>query len=157
MLLDTAKLRKRVRRAARSVKQGSEILDRLDQPDARALLVEGAEESVPSVSKVASLLVDDFTAPVMAQPPVKTLVGMAVRAILAEEGYERTERGVRTDRSVDTVFSTGSVYAKVEPEDEPEEVDGEDELVELLTMVAEKLLGEKSRRQVVARLEATLD
>jgi hypothetical protein len=157
MLADTSKLRKRVRRAARSVRQGLEILDRLDEPDARALLVEGADESVPSVSKVASLLVDDFTAAVMSQPPVKTLVGMAVRAILAEEGYERVERGVRTDRSIDTVFSTGSVYAKIEPDDEPEELDGQEELIELLVAVGEKLLGEGGRRQLVARLEASYD
>ncbi len=155
MLADVSKLRKRVRRAARSVKQGTEILDRLEEADARALLVEGADESVPSVSKVAVLLQSEFTPALMAQPPVKTLVGMAVRAILAEEGYERVERGVRTDRSVDPVFSTGSVYAKVEPEEEPDQVDGENELVELLLTVGEKLLGVNGRRRVVARLEAS--
>jgi hypothetical protein len=155
MSIDTAKLKKRVQRAARSVLMGPEILDRLEQPDARALLVEGAQENMPSVSKVAVLLRDKFTAAVMAQPPVKTLVGMAVRAILAEEGYERVERGVRTDRTVDPVFSTGSVYALIKEDDEPVEIGEENDLVELLATVGEKLLSESGRRRVAARLEAS--
>lgn len=155
MSIDTAKLKKRVQRAARSVLMGPEIVDRLEEPDARALLVEGAQENMPSVSKVAMLLRDKFTAAVMTQPPVKTLVGMAVRAILAEEGYERVERGVRTDRTVDPVFSTGSVYALIKEDDEPVEIDEENELVELLATVGEKLLSESGRRRVAARLEAS--
>jgi hypothetical protein len=77
--------------------------------------------------------------------------GLCVRAILVEEGYARVERGVRTDES-DDLFTTGSVYAKAETEDD-DHADGSEELVELLAVVAEKLLTGGGRAKLMARLE----
>jgi len=152
MLPDAPKLMKRARRAARSVTNGPQIMRRLEEPDARALLVEGAEEGIPSVSKVAPILLSEFNTTEIKLAPVKTLIGLCVRAILAEEGYERIERGVRTDAD-DELFSTGSVYAKADVDDAEPEADGTDDLIELLASVSEKLLTTAGRRRLTARLE----
>lgn len=152
MLPDATKLMKRARRTARSVKNGPQIMRRLEEPDARGLLVEGAEEGIPSVSKVAPILLGEFNTTEIKLAPVKTLIGLCVRAILAEEGYERIERGVRTDAD-DELFSTGSVYAKADVDDAELEIDGIDELIELLATVSEKLLPAPARKRLTARLE----
>ncbi len=155
MLADAPKLMKRATRAAKSVHQGTDILKILKTPKARALLIEGAEEEVPSVGKVADLLYAEFDDHIR-QTPVKTLIGLCVRAVLAEEDYELIERGVRVpaDLSEERVFSTGAVYAKADISTDDQDSD-DDELVRLLVAVGERLLSEKDRKRVVEELEAT--
>ncbi len=96
-------------------------------------------------------MTSNFDIPNLRQSPVKTLIGLCVRAILAEEGYERVERGVRTEADGE-LFMTGSVYSKAEVEDE-DGADGVNELVDLLVTVAEKLLTGADRARLTARLE----
>jgi len=158
-MTEAEKLMKRATRAAKSVKGGTDLLNRLKQEDAIDLMIEGVEEEVPSVSKIASIVVEEVGSVAAARlPTIKTLVGLCVRAILAQEGYVKSERGVRTDPKSDTdrIFSTGTVYLKAEPEKD-EEDEGADELVDLIVTVSKKLLSGAARQRVVERLEATLN
>ncbi len=143
---------KRARRAAKAVTNGPRIMARLQEPDARALMIEGAEEEVPSVSKIAPLLLNDpcFEPAELRLAPVKTLIGQIVRAIMAEEGYERTERGVRTDDD-DKLFSTGAVYAKADDDDDAPI--GEAKLVELVVTVCQTMMAPSSRLKVLSQLD----
>lgn len=154
MLPEAPKLMKRAKRAAKAVMHGTAIFNDMQAEPARSLLIEGAEEGVPSVGKVADLLHAKYNDHIK-QTPVKTLVGLCARAILAEEGYELVERGVRVpaDMSVVRVFSTGAVYAKADVSDDEDESD--DELVRLLVAVGERLLSEQDRKRVVEELKAT--
>jgi len=144
---------RRARRAARTVKRGVEMLDRLRQPDAIDLLKEAVRNEMPPVSAVSSLLLNEF-GPGVKEYPVRKVLGLCVRAVLNDEGYQVAQSGVRLHD--DPVFSTGSTYEKMpdQPEDAVAE-DDDDDLVELLVKVATRL-GDGQRRRIVAQLETSL-
>lgn len=52
--------------------------------------------------------------------PVRQFIGMAVRAILSEKGYEVEERGIRI--SGDPVFRTGATYRLVSAEENDDDL-----------------------------------
>ena len=45
------------------------------------------------------------------RPPVKQFAGLCIRAVLEEEGFQLTDKGVRISK--DPVFRTGSTYVRV--------------------------------------------
>jgi hypothetical protein len=143
MAVDAHKAMRRARRAARTLKDGEAILARLQEDDARALLLEAVEDEMPSVAKVSTMLLAGFGQPVK-QLPVRQFVGMAVKAVMAEEGYAPIETGVRIPG--DPVFTTGAVYGKVE---ESEEQEAEDDI--LRTMIA--ALSASQKRRLAEMLE----
>jgi hypothetical protein len=148
---------RRARRAARTVKRGLEMFDRLQQPDAMALMKEAIDDERPPVERLGALFLDEF-GPAVRELPVRKLLGLCVRAILDEDGYQLVQSGVRI-HDENGVFRTGSTYELKEAADEPEvyDVDDDDDLLaELLAKVA-KRLPEIQRRKLVERVEASLD
>ena len=150
---------KRAKRSAQRVKDGPEILAVVRSEEARDAMIEAARNDIPSVSGISPILLDRFDDDVVMNVPTRALIGLCVRAVMAEEGYDIAERGVRTDPAQDKVFTTGTVYEKVEVEPEEEvETEFEDDaaIVDLVVAVCTKKLGELSRRRVIAELEESL-
>lgn len=101
----------RAQRAARRVPYGAEILEFLGGQKGRKALLAAAnagEPPVAAISKDFATLVGGKNAK---STQVKQFVGMCVRAILEEEGFEIDRTGVWLGN--DPVFSTGSVYRKI--------------------------------------------
>lgn len=107
----------KARRAASVIHRGDEILECVE--DEKDLLIEGADEGVPPVSKIGRILDDRFGDDVK-HLPVRQWIGSLVRALLAVEGYEVEERGVRFK---DPVFKSGSTYRRV---DQDSDADNDD-------------------------------
>jgi hypothetical protein len=100
----------RAKRAARALHRGDEILAFVGQREVRASLVAAAKAGVPPVASISEELKAKIGEEVTSLP-VRSFVGICVRAILEEEGFEVAEKGVRI--SGDPVFRTGSVYRPV--------------------------------------------
>ncbi|MFC5357099.1 hypothetical protein [Azospirillum himalayense] len=128
MVSDSGASRK-IRRAAKTLKDGQPIWEFLKEPDTRDLLIQGAEEGEPSVAYISSELLARFGTQVK-EMPVRQFVGMAVKAVMAEAGYRVAETGVRIPE--DPVFKSGAVYEKVEEEEEEEAADDADILTAML-------------------------
>ncbi len=107
----------KARRAASVIHRGDEILECVE--DEKDLLIEGADEGVPPVSKIGRILEDRFGDDVK-HLPVRQWVGSLVRALLAVEGYDVEERGVRFR---DPVFKSGSTYRRVDEDSDPDNDD----------------------------------
>lgn len=100
----------RVRRSARAVLHGPQLLEFIAAPRTREVLVAAAEAGHPPVASVSQdirRLVGLEDAKLL---PVRQFVGRCVRAVLAEEGFEVAEAGVRL--SHDVIFRSGSVYQR---------------------------------------------
>lgn len=133
----------KARRAASVIHRGDEILECVE--DEKDLLIEGAEEGVPPVSKIGRILEDQFGDDVK-HLPVRQWIGSLVRALLAVEGYDVEDRGVRFR---DPVFKSGSTYRRVEEDGDPDNDDVYDDsaleetfgrLIEGLTTREQRLL-----------------
>ena len=146
---------KRAERAARTVKHGTDILTLLKTAKMRSLLVLGVQEGIPPVSKVSSPLIRVFSEDDLKTTPVKSFIGLSVRAVLAEEDCERVERGVRTNRETDPLFSTGSVYRQVDTAAlDDNEHQRSDELIALVEAVCKGMLSKLDRKYLIQRLVA---
>ena len=99
----------RAERAARSVVEGKEILDFLKRPPMRKRIAGAADAKVPPVTAVSQALLDQFGKKA-SDLPVRSFIGLCVRAILEESGYHVVDKGVRLRD--DPIFVTGSVYEK---------------------------------------------
>lgn len=101
----------RAQRSARAVLHGSEILEFVQEPKTRRLLVTAAETGAPPVTAISSALKTLVGKADAKLAPVKQFTGLCVRAVLEEEGFELAETGVRL--SNDPVFRTASVYKRI--------------------------------------------
>ena len=101
-----------LKRSAAALTDGPAILASLQEPKARQALVIAASKGVPPVSGVSEMLLGKHGDTVKLLP-VRQFIGTAVKAILAEEGFEVAETGVRLPR--DPVFTTGAVYRRITP------------------------------------------
>jgi hypothetical protein len=100
----------RARRSARAVRYGTEILEFVQEPKTRRLLVAAAESGAPAVTAISGKL-QELVGPKYANlAPIKQFTGLCVRAVLEEEGFEVAQTGVRL--SNDPVFRTASVYKR---------------------------------------------
>lgn len=100
----------RARRSARAVLHGTEILEFVQEPNTRRLLIAAAELGSPPVTAISHKL-QELVGPKDAKlAPVKQFTGVCVRAVLEEGGFELADTGVRL--SNDPVFRTGSVYRR---------------------------------------------
>lgn len=96
---------KRVERAATALSCGKEILELLHAN--RAEMIAVAKQGRPPVTAVSQKLLDAFGDRVK-DTPVKQFVGLAIRAILEEAGFEIAYSGAKIPS--DRLFSAGSVY-----------------------------------------------
>jgi hypothetical protein len=129
---------RRAERAAASLIRGKEILDTLLA--ARRNLGEAARKSVPPVGVVSELLLERY-GPEVKLTPVRQFIGLAVRAILEEEGFEVDQTGVRLNG--DPVFRTGAVYRRI-----IESPIDEDEMNEFLENFVRWLRPDRAKRLV---------
>jgi hypothetical protein len=96
---------RRAETAASTLVSGPEILAALRR--ARRELIAMAEQSRPPVAAVSQMLLEKFGAEVK-RLPVRQFIGLAVRAILEDAGFEVAYSGVKI--SEDPIFTSGSVY-----------------------------------------------
>lgn len=128
----------KARRAASVIHRGDEILECVE--DEKNLLIEGADEGVPPVSKIGRILDDRFGDDVK-HLPVRQWIGSLVRALLAVEGFEVEESGVRFK---DPVFKSGSTYSRI-GEDSDAENDDDSTLEETFGRLIEGLTTREQR------------
>jgi hypothetical protein len=126
----------RARRVARNVPKGAEVLEFLSGAKGRKLLVATAADGDPPVSAISGELAKILSAKDLKLTPVKQFVGLAVRAVLEEEGYEVARTGVWLGD--DPVFSTGAVYQKSA---QPRAADADDFLERFVEMLSEAEMG----------------
>ncbi len=111
---------RKARRASQSIVDGDKLFAKLTSTPYVEAMEKGVIESVPPVSKISRMLQEHFPEePKLNVLPVRQFIGMAVRAILSEKGYEVEERGVRI--SGDPVFRSGSTYRLSTTDDEEDD------------------------------------
>jgi hypothetical protein len=103
--MNTTKSMRRAERASTALVNGEAILATLKAEQPR--LVAAAKQSRPPVAAVSETLLNRH-GDAITELPVRQFVGLAVRAILEDAGFEVAYTGVRIKD--DPVFRTGSVY-----------------------------------------------
>jgi len=120
---------RRAERAATALVNGEAILQTLKA--ARARLIAAAKQSRPPVAAVSTTLLEKHGNEIK-QTPVRQFIGLAVRAILEDAGFEVAYTGVRING--DPVFRTGSVYrSRTNDDDAPEADDALERMMKSLT------------------------
>ncbi|MGH1570915.1 hypothetical protein ACRAWG_09855 [Methylobacterium sp. P31] len=76
----------------------------------RAALIEAAESGLPPVAAISAALIERVGSDDAQLAPVKQFVGLCVKAVLEDAGFEVAGSGVRLPR--DPVFVTGAVYRR---------------------------------------------
>jgi hypothetical protein len=109
---------RRAERAAAALVNGQAILETIKA--ARRDLIAAAKQSRPPVAAVSALLLESHGAEIK-QTPVRQFIGLAVRAILEEAGFDVAYTGVRIKD--DPVFRTGSVYRPHTDDNDAREAD----------------------------------
>jgi len=89
---------------------GQRILDFIRATKTRRSIVKAAETGAPPVTAISEQLIELIGKNDAKLPPVKQFVGVCVRAVLEEEGFEVAEKGVRV--SSDPLFRSGSTYER---------------------------------------------
>ncbi|NKK58827.1 hypothetical protein GFM44_23300 [Rhizobium leguminosarum bv. viciae] len=118
---ETNALIRKARRGAKSIVGGEPLLAALTSSRYIQLMEQGVAKSLPPVSMISDLLVEQFEGKVdLESNPVKQFIGSAVRAILSDLGYEVDETGVRIKN--DPIFRSGSTYVKIDSEEEDDDI-----------------------------------
>jgi hypothetical protein len=89
------------------VLHGTRILEFIQRPEIRQKLIAAADAGVPPVTVVSSQILR-LAGKEAKLPPVRQFVGLCVRAVLEQEGFQVAAKGVRV--SQDLIFRTGSTY-----------------------------------------------
>lgn len=135
----------RAERAARRVPHGPEILEFLTAPKTRKMLISAAAAGAPPVSAISREFAD-LVGPKSAKlAQVKQYVGLCIRAVLEQEGYDIERTGVWLGN--DPVFTTGSLYKKVSEQSTARRDDWLDRFVRMLTSDEADRLSELLRRR----------
>ena len=100
----------RVERSARALKRGQELLDLIRASGTRERLVKAADAGVPPVTAISADAVALVGKGAAKLSPIKQFMGLSVRAVLEEEGFELERTGVRV---YDPIFKRGSVYRRI--------------------------------------------
>jgi len=101
---------RRATRSARAVAHGPEILGFLKSESSRELLRLTADSGAPPVAAISADIIQLIGLEDAKLAPVKQFVGVCVRAILEEAGYQPAARGVRLSK--DPLFRTGTTYER---------------------------------------------
>jgi hypothetical protein len=104
-----SKTMRRAVRSTRAVLHGAEILEFIRNPKTRRKLVAAAESGRPPVTGISEDLKELIGKDVKLQP-IRQFVGVCVRAVLEEEGFQVADTGVRVSK--DPVFRTGATYER---------------------------------------------
>ena len=131
-----SKAMRRATRSARALRHGPEVLELIQEPKTRRLLVAAAERGEPPVTAISDKLLQLIPAKDAKLMPLKQFAGLCVRAVLEEEGFEVAETGVRV--SNDPVFRTGSTYRRIQAEQRRSS--------ELLVRIIQDLTDEEARQ-----------
>jgi hypothetical protein len=110
-----SKAMRRAARSARAVLHGPEILELVLETKTRRLLVAAAESGAPPVTALSDRLLKLVPMKDAKLTPLKQFVGLCVRAVLEEEGFEVAETGVRVSK--DAIFRTGSTYQRTQADE----------------------------------------
>lgn len=113
MIEPPAKAMRRAVRSARAVLHGQEILELVRSKECRRLIFEAAKAGVPPVTALSAIIIREIGEKDARSIPVKQFIGVCVRAVLEEDGFEVASRGVRV--SNDPLFSTGATYQPIKP------------------------------------------
>jgi len=100
----------RAERAAKRTPKGPQIWEFLGSAEGRRALIKAAENGQPPVGAVSNQLIEIAGLNALDETKMKQFVGMCVRAIMEEEGYELADTGVWLGN--DPLFSTGATYRK---------------------------------------------
>ena len=128
----------RARRAALAFGKGPAMLAYIEKN--KPALVQAASDGLPPVGVLSKGLLKNFN-DVVRTAPVRQFVGIAVKAILATEGFEVAQTGVRLRD--DPLFTTGAIYRRASDSGDPEidaVRDAFGRLVRSLTNAEKKLL-----------------
>ena len=106
-----SKAMRRAARSARAVLMGPQILKFIQDRRTRQKLITAAESGAPPITAISDRLAELVGAKDVKLQPVKTFAGICVRAVLEEEGFQVTAKGVRVSK--DPVFRTGSTYERI--------------------------------------------
>src|SRR5260370_12335652 len=104
-----SKAMRRAVRSARAVLHGTRILEFIQRPETRQKLIAAAEAGVPPVTAVSSQIVR-LSQRQAKLSPVKQFVGLCVRAVLEQEGFQGAAKGGRGSK--DPIFRTRSTYQR---------------------------------------------
>lgn len=107
---DLARMTGRVERMSSAVPRGDKILEFVRASATRKILIDAAETGQPSIGAISKKLAKLVGLDVLRLTLVKQFCGLAIRAVLAEEGLVPIQHGVRL--YADPVFTTGTVYAR---------------------------------------------
>jgi hypothetical protein len=102
-----SKAMRRAMRSAHAVRHGTRILEFIQRPETRQKLIAAATAGNPPVTAVSHQILR-FAGRDAKVPLVKQFVGLCIRAVLEQEGFQVAAKGVRV--SNDPVFRTGSTY-----------------------------------------------
>jgi len=108
-MTETRTMRRAVR-SARAILHGPQILELVQQPKVRRALISAAESGVPPVSAISGSLIGVISAKDAKLTVIKQFVGLCVRAVLEQEGFDVAQTGVRL--SGDPIFRTGATYTR---------------------------------------------
>jgi hypothetical protein len=84
------------------------------QGEARSKLLQAAEAGLVPLAAVSPMLVERFGAEALRAQSMRPFIGIAVSAILEEEGFALVRTGVRL--SQDPLFATGAMFERVRDE-----------------------------------------
>lgn len=100
----------RAERAAKRTPKGEQVWAFLGSSKGRKALLAAVEKGQPPVGAVSAHLIEIVGLKTLDDTKMKQFVGMCVRAIMEEEGYELADTGVWLGN--DPLFSTGATYRK---------------------------------------------
>jgi hypothetical protein len=105
-----SKAMRRVERSAGVLKGGDKVLKFVRQPSVRKRLVKTARSGEPPITAISKNAIALLGKKAVRLSPIKQFIGLCVRAVLEEEGFEPARAGVRV---YDPIFKRGSVYRRV--------------------------------------------
>ena len=130
-----SKAMRRATRSARALRHGPDVLELIQEPKTRRLLVAAAERGEPPVTAISDKLLQLVPVKDAKLMPLRQFAGLCVRAVLEEEGFEVAETGVRV--SNDPIFRTGATYRRIHA--------GEQITSGLLARIIQSLTDEEAR------------
>jgi|SRR5665213_1612738 len=105
-----SKAMRRVERSAKVLMGGDKILRLARQPAIRKKLVKAARSGEPPITAISQSAMALLGKEAVSTSSIKQFIGLCVRAVLEEEGFEPARAGVRV---YDPIFKRGSVYRRL--------------------------------------------
>lgn len=123
-------LRHRALRLARRIEDGEKLFTHLTSRQSRDAMLGAVVDGVPPLSRLSAGLAERF--PSARTLPARQLAGLAVRAVLSEEGYEVDRQQVRLRD--DPLFAVAATFRRI-PDPAPQGAEWVARLVSVMTRV----------------------